>query len=122
MQVRSIGDQLSVLRTLAKDEGLSIAEEFVEKQSAKHPGRPIFGEMMAWIEKGEARGLAQTQWASLLEAHSPRVEAGREVNQKPLCMIMERVRGIEPLSSAWKAEVIPVYDTRVLMHHAPHIL
>ncbi|KKT73066.1 MAG: hypothetical protein UW68_C0017G0001, partial [Candidatus Collierbacteria bacterium GW2011_GWB1_44_6] len=25
---------------------------------------------------------------------------------------MERVRGVEPLSSAWKAEVIPVYDTR----------
>lgn len=27
---------------------------------------------------------------------------------------MERVRGIEPLSSAWKAEVIPLYDTRKL--------
>ena len=26
---------------------------------------------------------------------------------------LERVRGIEPLSSAWKAEVIPVYDTRL---------
>ena len=25
---------------------------------------------------------------------------------------MERVRGVEPLSSAWKAEVIPIYDTR----------
>ena len=26
--------------------------------------------------------------------------------------MMERVRGVEPLSSAWKAEVIPIYDTR----------
>ena len=25
---------------------------------------------------------------------------------------IERVRGVEPLSSAWKAEVIPIYDTR----------
>ena len=25
---------------------------------------------------------------------------------------MERVRGIEPLSLAWKAKVIPLYDTR----------
>ncbi len=29
------------------------------------------------------------------------------------CFILERVRGIGPLSSAWKAEVIPVYDTRL---------
>lgn len=26
---------------------------------------------------------------------------------------MERVRGVEPLSSAWKAEVIPLYHTRL---------
>jgi hypothetical protein len=26
---------------------------------------------------------------------------------------LERVRGIEPLSSAWKAEVMPLYDTRL---------
>ena len=27
---------------------------------------------------------------------------------------MERVRGIEPLSSAWKAVIIPLYDTRLI--------
>ena len=27
---------------------------------------------------------------------------------------VERVRGVEPLSSAWKAEVMPLYDTRAL--------
>lgn len=29
---------------------------------------------------------------------------------------MERVNGIEPSSSAWEAEVIPLYDTRLLHH------
>ena len=27
---------------------------------------------------------------------------------------MERVNGIEPSSSAWEAEVIPLYDTRLI--------
>ena len=56
-QVRSIGDQLAVLRALAKEKGLRIAEEFVEKQSAKVPGRPIFTDMLLRIEKGEAQGI-----------------------------------------------------------------
>jgi len=56
-QVRSIEDQLAVLRALAKQEGFTIAEEFIEKQSAKMPGRPIFGEMLARIGKGQAQGI-----------------------------------------------------------------
>ena len=56
-QVRSIEDQLAVLRALAKTEGLNIAQEFIEKQSAKIPGRPVFNEMLARIEKGEAQGI-----------------------------------------------------------------
>gem|GEM_PF-6327304 len=32
---------------------------------------------------------------------------------KPRLFVFERVRGVEPLSSAWKAEVIPIYDTRL---------
>jgi len=56
-QVRSIEDQLAVLRALAKTEGLNIIEEFVEKQSAKLPGRPIFDKMLTRIEKGEAQGI-----------------------------------------------------------------
>ena len=56
-QVRSIGDQLAVLRALAKEQGLSIVEEFVEKQSAKVPGRLVFTEMLARIKKGEAQGI-----------------------------------------------------------------
>lgn len=34
----------------------------------------------------------------------------------------ERVRGIEPLSSAWKAEVMPLYDTRVCLRHTQKTL
>lgn len=56
-QVRSIEDQLAVLRTLAKEQGLTIVQEFIEKQSAKRPGRPVFGEMMKGINKGQAQGI-----------------------------------------------------------------
>ena len=88
-QVRSIDDQLAVLRALVKTEGLNIVEEFIEKQSAKMPGRPIFNEMMERIEKGEARGVAEIQWASIAEAHCLE-------NKTPLNLIMVRLVGIEP--------------------------
>mgnify|MGYP001566592570 FL=1 len=42
-QVMSIEGQLSELRALAKAEGLEIADEFVEKRTAKMPGRCIRG-------------------------------------------------------------------------------
>jgi len=45
------------LRGVAKNEGLNIAQEFIEKQSAKIPGRPVFSEMLARIERGEAQGI-----------------------------------------------------------------
>jgi len=56
-QVRSIDDQLAVLRALAQTEGLNIAQEFVERQSAKMPGRPVFDEMIDRIRQGEAQGV-----------------------------------------------------------------
>ena len=56
-QVRSIADQLAELRELAKREHLEIVGVFVEKQTAKIPGRPIFNDMLARIEKGEASGI-----------------------------------------------------------------
>jgi DNA invertase Pin-like site-specific DNA recombinase len=56
-QVLSIEAQLTELRALAKEQRLSIAQEFVEKQSAKSLGRPVFSDMMRRIEKGEAQGL-----------------------------------------------------------------
>ncbi len=56
-QVLSIPAQLVELRNLAKRENLEIAEEFMEKRSAKSPGRSVFGDMMARIQKGEAQGI-----------------------------------------------------------------
>jgi len=56
-QVRSIADQLSELQEIAKKENLEIVDIFVEKQTAKMPGRPIFGEMIARLEAGEAQGI-----------------------------------------------------------------
>jgi len=56
-QVLSIEAQLAELRELAKREQLNVVEVFVEKRSAKMPGRPMFNEMMARIQKGEAQGI-----------------------------------------------------------------
>lgn len=56
-QVLSIEAQLTELRAFAKQENLEITEEFIEKQSAKIPGRPIFNNMIQKIENGEADGI-----------------------------------------------------------------
>ena len=56
-QVLSIDAQLSELREFAEREHLVIVGELIEKQSAKTPGRPIFNEMLARIEAGEAAGI-----------------------------------------------------------------
>ena len=56
-QVRSIGDQLAELKELAKKEMIEIADVFVEKQTAKIPGRPVLNEMLERMEKGEAEGI-----------------------------------------------------------------
>ncbi|MBI2042757.1 MAG: recombinase family protein [Candidatus Nealsonbacteria bacterium] len=56
-QVRSIEDQIAELRAFAKQENLNIIDVFIEKQSAKIPGRPIFNEMIEKIERGEANGI-----------------------------------------------------------------
>ncbi|PJE70056.1 hypothetical protein COU97_01665 [Candidatus Shapirobacteria bacterium CG10_big_fil_rev_8_21_14_0_10_48_15] len=45
------------MRAFAKQNNLTIIEELVEKQSAKIPGRPVFGEMLKRIGKGEADGI-----------------------------------------------------------------
>ncbi len=56
-QVRSIEDQIAELRAYAKQENLNVVDIFIEKQSAKIPGRPIFNEMLNKIEQGEANGI-----------------------------------------------------------------
>ncbi|NCO44874.1 recombinase family protein, partial [Candidatus Wolfebacteria bacterium] len=56
-QVRSIDDQIAELKELAKKENLEIVKIFIEKQTAKEPGRPVFNEMLSRVEKGEAEGI-----------------------------------------------------------------
>lgn len=56
-QVLSIESQLSELRSLAKREGFTVADEFIEKRSAKMPGRPVFNDMLRRIQTGEAQGI-----------------------------------------------------------------
>ena len=56
-QIMSIEAQLFELREFAHKENLEILAEFQESKSAKTPGRPIFNEMMARLERGEASGI-----------------------------------------------------------------
>jgi len=56
-QVASIDAQINELTKLAKDNNLEIVEIMQESKSAKAPGRPIYNEMMARINKGEANGI-----------------------------------------------------------------
>ena len=56
-QVQSIEAQLVELREFAVKEGISIIQEFIEKQSAKIPGRHIFNSMIERIENDEASGI-----------------------------------------------------------------
>ena len=56
-QVLSIESQITELRAYAKQESLNIIDVFIEKQSAKIPGRPIFNSMLDKIESGRATGI-----------------------------------------------------------------
>ncbi len=57
-QVLSIEAQLVELREYAKRESLHIVAEFIEKKSAKMTGRPIFGKLLAAVEKNGGNILA----------------------------------------------------------------
>ena len=56
-QVLSIEAQLAELHEFAQKEKLEIAALLSEAQTAKEPGRTVFGEMLKRIEKGEAEGI-----------------------------------------------------------------
>src|SRR3989304_80233 len=56
-QVRSISEQLAELKELAVKEQIEVVDIFVEKQTAKAPGRPVFNEMLLRIEANEANGI-----------------------------------------------------------------
>lgn len=56
-QILSIEAQVDELKEFAQKEGLEIAKTFIESQTAKEPGRPVFNEMLSLIEKGKAEGI-----------------------------------------------------------------
>ena len=56
-QVASIEDQKRELREYAAREGIGMIEIFEESQSAYKIGRPMFGEMMSRIQRGDAQGI-----------------------------------------------------------------
>ena len=56
-QVLSIEAQLCELRRYAKENGLTVIDELIEKRTAKMPGRPIFDSMLERIQNGEANGI-----------------------------------------------------------------
>ena len=91
-QVRSISDQLSELKELALKEQLEVIDVFVEKQTAKIPGRPVFNEMIERMEKGEASGI--------LSWHPDRLAS---INEKLFGLIIHRIvlANDEP-RGAWK--------------------
>ena len=46
----SIPAQLELLRHYASQQGLTVAREFVDVETAKHSGRVQFGDMLAFLE------------------------------------------------------------------------
>ena len=56
-QILSIEAQITELKEFAERENLNIVENFIESQTAKILGRPIFNEMIKRIVSGEAEGI-----------------------------------------------------------------
>src|SRR3990167_2484767 len=56
-QILSIEAQIHELKEFAEREHLEIVDTFIESQTAKEPGRPIFNQMLSLIEKGKANGV-----------------------------------------------------------------
>jgi len=56
-QILSIDAQITEVEEFAQREHLEVVKSFVESQTAKEPGRPVFNDMLSQIEKGEAQGI-----------------------------------------------------------------
>ena len=97
-QVLSIDSQLDELREYARKESLTVVREYIEAQTAKEPGRPVFNAMMEAIEAGEVGGL--------LAWHPDRisrngVDAGRLLHD----LDKQKPSPISPLDAATIAEI-----------------
>ena len=85
----------SNLEKIARDNNL-----FEKKVAAEQ----VFGSNLRLAAR-EARGNPQNQWAALCAAHEM-------AGQKSESQILERVSGVEPPSSSWKEEILPLNHTR----------
>ena len=56
-QILSIEAQIAELKEFAIKEQLNIVQTFIESQTAKEPGRPIFNNMLSQLEQGKAEGI-----------------------------------------------------------------
>jgi DNA invertase Pin-like site-specific DNA recombinase len=56
-QVASIDSQIQELRAIAERDHLAIVDVLAEAQSAKAPGRPVFGSLLNRIQAGDAHGI-----------------------------------------------------------------
>ena len=56
-QVLSIDSQVREVRQLAARHGVAVTEVLTESRSAKAPGRPIFGQLIRRIQRGEIGGV-----------------------------------------------------------------
>ena len=56
-QTLSIEQQLDELRQFAFTKGFEVTTELTESCSARQPGRPVFGDLMKRVRKGEVHGI-----------------------------------------------------------------
>jgi DNA invertase Pin-like site-specific DNA recombinase len=52
-QIASIDSQIAELKSLALRRGIPISQVLTESKSAKAPGRPVFGQLMRRVQRGE---------------------------------------------------------------------
>src|SRR3989338_10781515 len=62
-QVLSLEAQLDESKEFAEREGLEIVDTFVEKKTAKVPGRAVFNNMLDKIEGGLPHSIGILAWA-----------------------------------------------------------
>ena len=56
-QVLSIDSQIAELKAHAVRRGLDVSEVLIEARSAKAPGRPVFGDLMRRVRRGQIAGV-----------------------------------------------------------------
>src|SRR5947208_17167317 len=68
-QVLSIDSQVAELKAHALKHGVTVAEVLTESRSAKAPGRPVFGQLVRRIHRGEVSGVLSWKMDRLARNH-----------------------------------------------------